>query len=44
MKISEPLKQASTPDTLPALQLGLRPFYAGGALFGSVAIAAWLAA
>ncbi|KWC16994.1 NnrS family protein [Burkholderia ubonensis] len=44
MKISEPLKQASTPDTLPVLQLGLRPFYAGGALFGSVAIAAWLAA
>lgn len=41
MKISEPLKQASTPDTLPVLQLGLRPFYA---VFGSVAIAAWLAA
>ncbi|WP_269749361.1 hypothetical protein [Burkholderia ubonensis] len=44
MKISEPLKSVSTPDTLPVLQLGLRPFHAGGALFGSVGIAAGLAA
>ncbi|TCW75991.1 NnrS family protein [Burkholderia sp. SRS-46] len=44
MKISEPMSPSSAPDTLPALRLGLRPFYLGGALFGSAAIAVWLAA
>ncbi|MGU7780945.1 NnrS family protein [Burkholderia sp. PU8-34] len=43
MKISEPIRASSAPDTLPVLQLGLRPFYLGGALFGSVALAVWLA-
>ena len=46
MKINEPLgrgasKQASR---LPLLRLGFRPFYLGGALFGFVAVALWLAA
>ncbi|MGU7772172.1 NnrS family protein [Burkholderia sp. MR1-5-21] len=44
MKISEPMRAPSSPDTQPLLQLGLRPFYLGGALFGSVALAVWLAA
>lgn len=43
MKISEPTRAFSAPDTLPLLQLGLRPFYLTGALFGSLAIAIWLA-
>ncbi|MBN3791855.1 NnrS family protein [Burkholderia sp. Ac-20353] len=44
MKISEPMRAPSAPDALPLLQLGLRPFYLGGALFGGIAIAVWLAA
>ncbi|RKP46540.1 NnrS family protein [Trinickia fusca] len=44
MKISEPLQTPSAVGTAPVLQLGLRPFYLGGALFGGIAIVAWLAA
>ncbi|RQR33380.1 NnrS family protein [Burkholderia sp. Bp9143] len=44
MKISEPMRAPSAPDTPPLLQLGLRPFYLTGALFASMAVAVWLAA
>jgi uncharacterized protein involved in response to NO len=42
MKIIEPAVGA--PSGLPLLRLGFRPFYLGGAFFGALAIAFWLAA
>ena len=42
MKPAEPTTR-STADTLPVLQIGLRPFYLGAAVFGCLAIAVWLA-
>lgn len=45
MKIDEPLGRGSRQgEGLPLLRLGFRPFYLGGALFGIVAVALWLAA
>lgn len=46
MKINEPLGRGASKQAsgLPLLRLGFRPFYLGGALFGFVAIALWLAA
>jgi uncharacterized protein involved in response to NO len=46
MKISEPLGRGESKQAggLPLLRLGFRPFYLGGALFGLVAVALWLAA
>jgi uncharacterized protein involved in response to NO len=40
MKPSEPMTAPHA--TVPLLQIGLRPFYLGGAVFGSIAIALWL--
>ncbi|WP_434113557.1 NnrS family protein [Paraburkholderia caffeinilytica] len=44
MNIREPMKPSSAHVALPVLQLGMRPFYLGGALFASIALAFWLAA
>lgn len=46
MKISEPLGRGTSKQAsgLPLLRLGFRPFYLGGAAFGVIAIALWLAA
>lgn len=46
MKINEPLERGSSKPAsgLPLLRLGFRPFYLGGAAFGFIAVALWLAA
>jgi uncharacterized protein involved in response to NO len=46
MKISEPVANRLSQSAcgLPVLRLGFRPFYLGGAFFGSLAIACWLVA
>ncbi|WP_116140750.1 NnrS family protein [Trinickia diaoshuihuensis] len=46
MKISERLGRGASKQAmgLPLLRLGFRPFYLGGALFGVLAVALWLAA
>lgn len=46
MKINEPLERGASKQTLglPVLRLGFRPFYLGGAGFGLIAVALWLAA
>jgi uncharacterized protein involved in response to NO len=46
MKISEPFESGSSKQASgwPLLRLGFRPFYLGGAAFGFIAIALWLAA
>lgn len=45
MKINEPLERGSSAQAsgVPVLRLGFRPFYLGGAAFGLVAVALWLA-
>lgn len=43
MKIDGPMRASPTHATPPILQIGLRPFYLGGAAFGSFAIAVWIA-
>lgn len=44
MKIPLATPQPSRqPTGLPVLRLGFRPFYLGGAYFGIVSIALWLA-
>lgn len=46
MKINEPLERGSSKQAFgpPVLRLGFRPFYLGGAGFGLIALALWLAA
>src|SRR5690348_13317395 len=46
IKIHEPLERGSSKQVsgLPVLRLGFRPFYLGGAGFGLIAVALWLAA
>lgn len=46
MKVAAPTASRAprTSSSPPILQLGFRPFYLGGALFGSLAIACWLGA
>ena len=44
MKVTEPGADPPRQEAsdLPVLRLGFRPFYLGGAFFGSLAIAFWL--
>ena len=44
MKFTEPCADSSRREVsdLPVLRLGFRPFYLGGAFFGSLAVAFWV--